>query len=295
MKKVTMFFAVFFTVMVVSLVAQERRPVIGLTEIKAGNGVAIDKDAESQVRAAISSAIVKTKRFAVMERSAAELDKIRQENLETSGTLNPNSQLDFLLTGEIIEYSDAEKATGGAASALVGSLAGMVGVDAGTTKFFTITVSIKFTDVQSGQIVLAENFTKSKKGKDVTSNEVAQALGTEIMTKITDTLYPPLVLNVSSNGIITIPDSNYEEGTVLAIFEKGEPIVDPYTGEKIGAEEKFIANVVVISVANRFAKVVIDPKGKFKTANIKTGMLVKTSDEKKVAQPVLKRLKQLAN
>ena len=83
MKKVILCLAASLFV-ALGIYAQESKPVIGLTEIGFVNGQTVPQDyknVEIQVRAAFSSSIVNTRRFAVMERSAEELDKIRRENI----------------------------------------------------------------------------------------------------------------------------------------------------------------------------------------------------------------------
>ena len=252
--------------------AQERKPVIGLTEIQSKN---YGSNLGNQVRASFSSAIVNSKRFAVMERSAAELDKIRRENIETNGSVNPNSQLDFLLTGEIVNFVNKSETK-------------EIPFIGGTYKVNTIalTVSVKFTDVQSGQIVISENFTKEFQDKDITVTACADALANELVAKIVEKLYPPMVLSVSGkNKSIMIPNSSYSVGDVLEIFEQGEPLIDPYTGSILGYEEESVALVVVYEIGTgrmaNIAKAAPDPKGKYANADIHKGQLIRAKIDSK--------------
>ena len=149
MKKVILCLAASLFV-ALGIYAQESKPVIGLTEIGFVKGQTVPQDyknVEIQVRAAFSSSIVNTRRFAVMERSAEELDKIRRENIETSGAINPNSQLDFMLTGEITAYE--------ATTTVIALVLANVEVPK-----FKLSINVKVTDVHTGQIVISEVVTK---------------------------------------------------------------------------------------------------------------------------------------
>ncbi len=249
--------------------AQERKPVIGLAEIECPEGFSYTfggwdtiRDTKGnvvasasaytpiesvlpQVRAAISASIVSSKRFSVMERTAAELNKIRQENVETNGEINPNTQLDFLLTGQIVEYSTQRVLTG---------LFNMVNP---THNVHKIGLSVKFTDVHSGQIVLSETFTKEVKGPKVTTNDCAKELADELIAKIIEQLYPPMILSVSNKGLIQIPNAAYEEGSLVDVFERGEELLDPYTGQSMGFEETEVCQLVVFDVNGGVAKALV--------------------------------------
>ena len=287
---------------------QERKPVIGLTEIfysknfqtvesgwgrlthrDSDNRLVVDAEPEeypeistvsTQIRAAFPAAIVNSKRFAVMERSAEELDKIRQENVETSGELNPNTGLDFLLTGDIVEYEARREK------------AGLFSLDS-ITKMFKLGVSVKFTDVHSGQIVISETIAKDVKDGKVTPNECAVAMANELIAKITTKLYPPMVLSVSGpNKIVQIPNSAYQQGDTVELFKQGEPILDPYTGTVVGYEEEFVALVVVFEIngSTNIAKAAPDPKGSYAAADIQKGGMVRAVD-KKTDKPAIKNFK----
>lgn len=270
--------------------AQERKPVIGLTEISCPKGFTYTvsgwdtiRDSEGkviagksdptpvesilpQIRAAISAAIVNSKRFAVMERSAAELDKIRQENVETNGAINPNSQLDFLLTGELVEYTTSRVLTG------------MFNLVNPIHYVHKMGLSVKFTDVHSGQIVLSETFSKEVKGPKVTTNDCSQALANDLMAKIIEKLYPPMILSVSEKtGVIQIPNANYSEGSLVDVFERGEEILDPYTGSSMGFEETSVGQLVVYEVNGGIAKALVTSDTNI--SDVKKGQMCRSTGE----------------
>lgn len=304
MKKTIFMLFVFAAFCAFGAAAQEEKPVIGLAEITVQNGFRtavtgnwrhiVKRDSEGKVsreypaedaptvqsvipmiRAAISQEIVNSGRFAVMERSADELNKIRMENLETSGKVNPNSKLDFMLTSELVQFSadrndDAEK----------------------TIK---MGLSIKFINVASGQIVVSETFsnqvgnagggllsgigglfTGSKKQADV--NDCAVALAKDLIGKIVEKIYPPIVLSVNAkNHTLQISNAGFTVGEIVEVYAAGEPILDPYTGKPIGYEEDVIGQVVVYEINNQIAKAMADPKGDFASVQFERGMNIRST------------------
>lgn len=269
---------------IVNVLSQERRPVIGLTEIGVASGAKLqDSNIANQVRVAFSSAIVNSRRFAVMERSAAELDKIRRENLETDGELNPNSRLDFMLTGEIVAYTK-ESST----------------IDIGLTEITTtktkLVVSVKFTDVKTGQIVLSEVITKEESSQKATADKIAKDLADDLIARIITKLYPPVVLSVKQGNIIQTPNANYNFGDVVEVVKNGEELLDPYTGDVIGYEEEIVAELVVFEINEKtnIARAAAEPKTANEKAQIEKGYNVRAKMIQKGKKQIAENKKAVA-
>ena len=267
MKKVILCLAASLFV-ALGIYAQESKPVIGLTEIGFVNGQTVPQDyknVEIQVRAAFSSSIVNTRRFAVMERSAEELDKIRRENIETSGAINSNSQLDFMLTGEITAYE--------ATTTVIPLVLANVEVPK-----FKLAINVKFTDVHTGQIVISEVVTKETSGQGIKVDQCAKELSDAVMAKIINKLYPPIVLSVKKAGnVIQTVNMDYDLGDVLEVYKNGEEMFDPYTGGSIGFEEETVAFVVVFEInsTTNIVKAAPIPKEQYEKAPIEKGFGVR--------------------
>lgn len=266
MKRI-IFSALFAVGLVCSSFCQESKPVIGLTEISYQHGgyASIAK----QVRAAFSSSIVNSRRFAVMERSASELDKIRRENIETEGSVNANTRLDFLLTAEIVSYDHNVESY----------VVPIIGTKV-TNHSYKLVLSVKFTDVKTGQIVISEVMSKEVKGDKIKEDECAKELADELIAKIITKLYPPTVLSVNKSGkvpVVQTLNSDYEIGDVLEVYKEGEELLDPYNGTVIGYEEEFVCFIVVYEINDKtnIAKAAPDPKGKYKDAEIEKGYMIR--------------------
>jgi curli biogenesis system outer membrane secretion channel CsgG len=98
-----------------------------------------------------------------------------------------------------------------------------------------------------------------QKGGDLTEavvNVIADKMANRVAQKITDTVFPAKVL-VVRDGVVTL---NRGEGTDIAVgeiwevFAQGESLIDPDTGENLGAEEVAVGFVRVISVAPKFSR-----------------------------------------
>ena len=164
---------------------------------------------------------------------------IFRENIETDGALNPNSRLDFMLTGQIVTCERTQQTVDAVLTTV-------------TVTKNKLAVSIKFTDVKTGQIVLSEVMTKEENGQNVTFDKLANELATELIAKVVTKLYPPMVLSVKNPGnIIQTVNADYELGDVLEIYKNGEELLDPYTGDVIGYEEETVAFVIVFEVNSK--------------------------------------------
>lgn len=276
--------------------AQEEKAVIGLgevtTSIKNDNAYSAAKKLQSY----LSGALVKSNRFSVMERSSEEINKLSEESMMQENSLPSLSGLNFLLISKVVDF---EQKTQDVA---------VMGV-ATSKEIVTLGLEVKFIDVATGRIVLSETLRSNLDGnksamtmfgggegkKEDLVAVAAENVSNELVAKIIDKLYPSLVLNVSKNGVIMIPNLNYEEGNVVDIFELGEEIIDPYTLQPIGQEETLTAKAIVFEINNAIAKIMIDPANlKFKKAVIEKGMLVRKATDRDVTKATINKLKRLS-
>lgn len=276
--------------------AQEEKAVIGLgevtTSIKNDNAYSAAKKLQSY----LSGALVKSNRFSVMERSSEEINKLSEESMMQENSLPSLSGLNFLLISKVVDF---EQKTQDVA---------VMGV-ATSKEIVTLGLEVKFIDVATGRIVLSETLRSNLDGnksamtmfgggegkKEDLVAVAAENVSNELVAKIIDKLYPSLVLNVSKNGVIMIPNLNYEEGNVVDIFELSEEIIDPYTLQPIGQEETLTAKAIVFEINNAIAKIMIDPANlKFKKAVIEKGMLVRKATDRDVTKATINKLKRLS-
>ncbi|MBD5411115.1 MAG: hypothetical protein K2M50_00940 [Treponemataceae bacterium] len=211
------------------------------------------------LNAALSQEIVNSGRFSVI-------------NMDSVGNTDG---IDFLFESELTEFS-ADR------DGKFGSIRYKMGV------------SVKFTNVKTGQIVLNQQFevpiTKTTSSKnnffsfDTTPQisdptKMPKIMASHAVNTIVTKLYPPMVLNVVGD-VVQIPSTNMEFGLVVEILSQGDEIFDPYTGDSLGFDETLVAEVVVYDVKGRIASAKVDPKGKYLDAQIQKGMAVRATTKK---------------
>lgn len=106
--------------------------------------------------------------------------------------------------------------------------------------------------------------------QDVDVNQiVGSALGEVaelIFEELTENIYPPKISKVLANNrfILNRGGTTVENGTLFEVFDLGEDIVDPYTGESLGRLESLVG----------LAKIV-EKKPKYSIAKLETSVLIK--------------------
>lgn len=210
------------------------------------------------LNAALSQEIVNSGRFSVI-------------NIASVGS---KDGIDFLFESELTEFS-AHRDNSGYIKYKMG-------------------VSVKFTNVKTGQIVLNQQFevpiTKTTSSKnnffsfDTTQQisdptKMPKIMAAHAVNTIVTKLYPPMVLNVVGD-VVQLPSTNMEVGLVVEILSQGDEIFDPYTGDSLGFDETLVAEVVVYEVKGRIASAKVDPKGKYLDAQIQKGMAVRATTRK---------------
>lgn len=110
----------------------------------------------------------------------------------------------------------------------------------------------------------------------------------EVLFGIVDSLFPVKVVKVSANGKVVLNQggNRFAIGQIYDVFDKGDVLTNPDTGEKIGTEEIRIGQVIVTQITNSitYAKVV---SGNVST--IKQGMLCRYQNKSTVAEPEYKQ------
>lgn len=76
---------------------------------------------------------------------------------------------------------------------------------------------------------------------------IAEIASKKMAEKILDAIYPMLLINIDVNGVASINygDDRLSEGEKLAIFERGDVLVDPYTEEVLGWSERKISELTI--------------------------------------------------
>lgn len=237
----------------------------------------------------VTTALVKSGRYRVFER--AEIDKVMQEQaLGQSGVVTPESAAkagkmlgaEIALVGAVTEFGYKKQSTGGALK--------RIGVGAAVSKqSATVGVDVRIVNISTGEILKADNVRKehAKSGLSVDTREGSfdnQAQFDEsVVGKATRAAIEEIVklLDEQTGGdapweakVVMMKDgqviinggseSEVKIGERFTVYRGGEEMVDPDTGESLGAEETKIGEIEVVN--NNFGG-----KGKASACKIVSG------------------------
>jgi curli biogenesis system outer membrane secretion channel CsgG len=235
--------------------------------------------ARNQIDTAFSDNPTLTEKFTIVERSAMALI-MKEQGLALSGALDPQSAakvgkllgVKYIVTGGIDKF--AINRTSGAV--------GRLGIG-GTLVQAEATINVRFIDTTTGERVVSVSADADiKKGGGFVrgtslSRDAEWGLASEAVEKATkdlvDRLLAPATLARIGPGTgpasglegkiakidgqrawLTIgASSGVKVGDKFAVFNVGDAVIDPDTGQSLGAEEKEIGTGAVTDVQERFA------------------------------------------
>jgi len=227
--------------------------------------------------------LMETGRFHVIER--AELGHVLAEHrLQASGATRPEGRADtgrikncqYLIKGTVTDFGHVASDTG--------SLSGLVWSIFGGSERAVMGVILYVVDVESGEIVASESIEKTVRAGDVsvqatygkvgfggsafrqtplgraTADVVEDAVET-IAEAIANRPWRPRVAQVAADGTVILNggmNHGLEQGAEFAVLERGEPILDPQSGDVIGqGPGRRVGRVVVHEVHPQWARATI--------------------------------------
>lgn len=237
------------------------------------------KEVEFEVNALFINELVKSGQFTVIERQRLD-DILKEQNLSLSGQISPSTAVqagkllgvDYMLTGRITKFGQRQ----------VGGNAGWGIAMSAKKKTLEGGLSVRLINTTTGEIVFADEAT----GED--SNYKVNILGTgggvDYDETAVDKVFRPAVeelsrklidksgglsgsggtrpalsgkiskvdgdlvyLNMGKNKGVTV-------GQTFTVYALGEEIIDPDSGESLGAEETEVGKVEVIEVKAKYSK-----------------------------------------
>lgn len=279
------------------LYAEKVKIAIGNVEYKAVDSSenkrysAYGKGAREDTRAFVdmlTTALVKTRKFDLIERDRMfEILKEQGLSIEgiASGGYNSNALnikgVDYIITGAITEYSNIEKS---------------VRVEGFTTsnRLATMVVDIRILDVHSGSIVIAEavksqikdnvalkvqGYQSGRQNSDGSLlGSVMRKTSQEVSNLIVGAIYPVKIVAVIesvSEVMLSYGNGFLNKGDILDVFNQGEKITDPDTGEILGTIEEHVGKIKVISAQSKFSKAII-----LEGSGFKEGMIARINSQR---------------
>jgi curli biogenesis system outer membrane secretion channel CsgG len=241
----------------------------------------------------LTTALTKTEKFIVLERAALEKVTGEQDlgaggrvNAETAPQIGKIIGAQAIITGDITEFSYAQSGMGGKLNVLHGFGAKLDRVNA------QVAVDIRVVDAVTGQVITSHRSQGKASMSGVSADlirgdqsfAVAAAENTPlgkatrqalegvvnaIVTGMKNVRWSGKVIDVRG-GLLYINAGSalgLQTGLELDVYRQGEALVDPETGQHLGAPDVKIGSVVVQSV-----------QPKYSVAKINSGQQIKRGD-----------------
>ncbi len=254
-------------VLAVSLAGAQPKKRIAVSRFEDGHGYS---GCGIGVADMLSTALVKTKKFMVIERK--ELDKVVEEQklglsgmvtAETAPAVGKLLGVELLVIGSVSELGTSKRDIGG----------GFGGIGAGlSTQQARAAVDIRLVNTTTGEILAAETEegTESTLGfkgsySDINFSDVNAWDNTDVgkacreainktVELITDNMekipWSGRIIKVNGDGTVVMKpgsEGSVKTGMAFDVFQTGEEMKDPDTGVSLGSEETKVAHIVVQS------------------------------------------------
>lgn len=256
--------------------SSQRKKIALLPVINNSASTPAGKKLAKNLENAIESELVQTRRFAVLSRT--NIDKvITEQNFINSDDVHKaeRAKLGNLLGGDVILSISIEK----------GFISNKETEDRLTGQVMKetmglITLNLKAISAVTGEIKFSESYSSHYGGKIISLDLMVKDVAAKAVKDLSSRIYPPLVVNANnSEVVINLGGKGVKVGSVYKVYSKGETILDPYTGESLGAVETEIGSVLITRVESKFSVATIVSGGAFAP-----GMVVRSVSENSVDQ-----------
>jgi curli biogenesis system outer membrane secretion channel CsgG len=238
------------------------------------------------------TALMETDYFIVLERESLEDGVFAEQDLAASGRMakSKTAQMgktlssQILVKGAVTVFDEGTKASGGGGKLRVGGVSLGLGGGGGEA---TVGVDIRIFDTTTGQVLAAKTckgFAKKKRrglsiglsgthhGRpasigfggekmeksplgDATRDAIEQCVRF-IIEELNQIPWKGKVIKASPDGEVYIncgARNNTQVGDLFNVYQAGEPLIDPDTGENLGSEETYLGKIKVSSVKQKFS------------------------------------------
>ncbi|MGB4194904.1 MAG: CsgG/HfaB family protein [Limnohabitans sp.] len=214
------------------------------------------------VSAALEAYLTQTRKFAMIDRrysdsSNRELARVNSRNAPIEETVKVGMRVgaDYIVLAALKEFAAQQVQQQRVTGRVVSRLSAPVSID------------VRVLDIATGQIKFAQTYVNpGRLHSNMSLSQYAADIGSDIGQVINMAIYPIAVVSANA-GQVTLNQGGdtVQVGRVYRLVSLGQNLIDPYTKESLGQEEKEVARVEVTSVTDRTA-----------TAKVVTGSLPAT-------------------
>ena len=257
-----------------------------------------------ELTAAISSYLVQTRKFTVLDRQYESETNTEQAKLSSDevpitelAKLGQELVADYVLVGTINNLFLREQQR--QMSTVDRTITTIVGNAA---------VSYRIIDVPTGQIKFSQTLNKNLNGKVKTINDPVQGVldtvsivANDVGLKILETAYPFIVEKIEGeNIVIGVGGDIIQVGQRYRLIQYGKKIVDSYTKESLGRKENIIGMVEITEVTPKmsYGKIINTNKenleSEFKPKSFIIRSLPESAQKKNLQKKVDEKRKEIA-
>ena len=262
------------------------------------NGSALSEE----LTAAISSYLVQTRKFTVLDREYEsqlnqEQDRLKSNDVPISELAKLGQELiaDYVLVGTLNNFFLREqtrelKTVDRSITTIVGNAA----------------ISYRIIDVPTGQVKFSQTFKKNLNGEVKSISNPAEAaldsisvISNSIGLKILEAIYPFVVEKIQGDVVVIgVGGDIIKVGDKYRLIQYGKKIVDSYTKESLGKKENIIGMIEITEVTPKMAygkilnSTIKNLESEFKAKSIIIRSLpesMKINDNKKKQQDIRKK------
>jgi hypothetical protein len=224
--------------------------VMPLTVAGAAKGNPEAANFAESVSSSLEAYLTQTRKFAMIDRRYTEKSNrvlagvnARNAPIEETVKLGVRVGADYIVLAVIKEFDPHETQQQRVTGRVVNRTVAPVGID------------IRVIDIASGQIKFAQTYNNpGRLPSTVALRQYAADIGTDIGQVISTAIYPVAVVGGSGNEVtLNQGGDTVQVGRVYRIVSLGKNLVDPYTHESLGPEEREVAQAEVVSVTDRTA------------------------------------------
>ena len=234
--------------------ASTKRKKIALTQTKVLSATRLfDVTRQAEIRdmldQAIESQLVQSRKFAVLSRRNLA-DMAKEFNLIASDSVSKaeKAKLGQMLGGDYIlipEIADANASFRTQTIQVTGQT--KVTAEGG------ITLGMRVITAATGEIKFSDTYTASA-SQHPDSLGLIQAVADAAVSDLVERIFPARVISTTKDDfVINFGGDTVQEGALYRVFTEGEAMIDPYTGESLGAREQEVALAEIYRVEAKVA------------------------------------------
>jgi hypothetical protein len=215
--------------------------------------------------------IVQARKFSVLSRQ--ELEQIGSELSLMSSNMTPTKEkakigqivgADLLLMTEVVfaevtQHKKLSQITGQVSSLINGAITINVKV------IDTVTSEIKYSSIHTQEVI-----------SEITREELLNRVAKKTANELVHRIYPIRIINVKGNNVtLNFGGDKSNIGQLYEVFETGEKLIDPYTGESLGTVERNIGRLQISKITGK-----VSYGTKISGEKFSEGMIVRALEKK---------------